>query len=173
MDRASAIRALRPIGRIGFSNNRPRVTRRGRIANSCACLAGERRHDRERPADRDRSALRIAFWTGRHLLVELVAAEKIRLAYLDGSLDFSRPRYSGQRPGPPAVFLRAGDRRSVLRKEAPPAHRRQTFRGWTDYDRHLRRVGVSVLAGDDGHDRWTELGRAIDRPFYRRRFQTS
>src|ERR1043166_6565011 len=173
MDGASAIGPLRPIRRVGFSDNCPRFARRSRFAHGLTYLAGERRHDREGPLDRNRSALCIALRPRVHLLVELVATTTIRLAHLDGALGFSWARDTGQRSGSSPVFLRGRDCRPELRKETPRALRRSTFRGPTHYDRHLRGVGDSVLAGDEGRHRRPDLGGAIDRPFYRRRFQTS
>src|ERR1043166_9141836 len=171
MDGAFAIGPLRPIRRVGFSDNCPRFARRSRFAHGLTYLAGQRRHDREGPLDRNRSAVCIALRPRFHLLVELVATTTIQLAHLDGALDFSWARNFSERSGPSPVFLRGRDCRPELRKETPRALRRSTFRGPTHYDRHLRGVGDSVLAGDEGRHRRPDLGGAIDRPFYRRRFQ--
>src|SRR5436190_21615392 len=126
MDSAPAIRALRAPCCDRVSNGSASVPRPKRIAVRRTHLAGERRHRRERPADRDRSALCLTLRTRVYFLAELVAAAEIRLAHLDGAVDFSRARNIGERPGPSFLFLFDRRRSPSLRRRTSPAPGRQT-----------------------------------------------
>src|SRR5438046_814027 len=105
MDSAPAIRALRALCRNRVSDSSASVSRPKRIDLRRTHLAGERRHHRKGPTDRDRSALCLTLRTRVYFLAELVAAAEIRLAHLDGAVDFSRARNIGERPGPSFLFL--------------------------------------------------------------------
>src|SRR4051794_25274592 len=69
-------------------------------------LAGESRDCRERPANRDRGALRLVSWAGVYLLDELVAGTPLALADLDRAVDLPWPRAARERPAASSLFLR-------------------------------------------------------------------
>src|ERR1700751_1168921 len=86
-------------------HRRARESRSQGISDLSSDLVDEYRHDRKRPLDRDRGALRFALRARHHFLVELLDSKEIRVAHLDSWLDFSRAWHAHERAHASCIFL--------------------------------------------------------------------
>src|SRR5436190_15225767 len=129
MDSPAAFRVMRSRGRAGLCHGGVPRARSERIVLRRVNLAGEFWDNRKRPADRDRSALRFPSGVGPDLLAQLVARKSIGLAHLDGALDFSWARDSGEGSGALIVLLRSRRVRSGPRTGTPEASWPSSLRG--------------------------------------------
>src|SRR6266404_3797942 len=173
MDCAFAIGDFRAGGCDRICHRRARQPRAARIDNRRDYLADEHRDHRKRPLNRDRRALRFAFWTCDHLLAELLGAKEIRVAHLDPSVHLSRPRTARQRSGPSSILLRHRARGALEGSKLANTFSSRAFCRAFDHGRTFRGLGDPVCshsgkrAGDD------EVVEPVHRTAQRVRFPIS
>src|SRR6266487_4266713 len=144
MDSPAALRAFGAYGRNRICYGRARQPRSERIDNRRAHLADEYRHDRKRPIDRNRRALRFTLWPRDHFLVGVCLAKKIPMAHLVANIDLPRAGLLGERPASSRIFLWTRLRCPVANEELASACPSRALHRPRHYVRNFRSLGDSV-----------------------------
>src|SRR6266516_4928553 len=113
MDSASAVGACRARGGHCICHHCAPKSWPERIDRCGPNLDDKHRDDRERPLDRNRSALCLALWSGNYFLAQLLGSKEVALAYLDPGIDFPWHRAAGEGSDAARVFLRDRARRAL------------------------------------------------------------
>src|SRR6266478_1537597 len=151
MDSASAICACRARRGHGICHYCAPESWPERIDRCGPNLDDKHWDDRERPLDRNRSALCLALWSGNYFLAQLLGSKEVALAHLDPGIDFPWHRAAGKGADAPRVFLRDRARRALAcERLAASLSSRALCRAYS-HAGHPRSVGHSFSATyDDG-----------------------